>query len=258
MELASRKLKVYKPEGTFVRSFKTDTQADHISLIGKNPVLTLTYFNSFNSYLSINNPEGDTLRTAFPFPKGTFPIGLRHISGNLTKYNSGGILVNEPASSTVYSLDKELNLKSKYRFVATYDLWPEERRHELNAYFEKLATGNLTFLSKYYEESESYFFFNLNAKKSDDRLFTIVPRIGYFDIEKGKSYLSKSDDFLLKLKGPIAADGDIFYAYISKMELSKLVKADENWEKNFSSFPEIKFIDKSDFDTPILLKFKVK
>ncbi|REG81692.1 6-bladed beta-propeller [Algoriphagus antarcticus] len=251
-------VKVYKPDGTFVRNFKIGSQADHIALLGDQPVLTLTYFNPYNKYLSVLEHNGDTLKTVFPFPKETFPIGLHHISGNLTNSNSGGILVNEPASSTVYGMDSKMNLKPKYKFVAIDDLWPEEDRHELNAYFEKLATGDLTFLSKYYEESESYFFFNLNAKKKGGRLYVVDPRIGYYDIKAGKSYLAKSEKFLMEMKGPLAVDGDSFYVYISKMELSELLESDDKWKAIMADFPEIEIMEKADYDTPVLLKFGVK
>ncbi|WP_339698833.1 hypothetical protein [Algoriphagus aquimarinus] len=151
-----------------------------------------------------------------------------------------------------------MNLKPKYKFVASDDFWPEEDHHELNAYFEKLSTGELSFLSKYYEESESYFFFNLNAKKKGGRLYAVDPRMGYYNIQKGKSYLSKSEKFLMDLKGPIAVDGDSFYAYISKLKLSELVYSDEKWKAIMADFPEIKILEKADFDTPVLLKFAVK
>jgi hypothetical protein len=251
-------VKVFKTDGTFVMNFKMETQADHIALLGIKPVLTLTYFNPYYKYLSILDPLGDTLKTAFPFPKETFPIGLHHISGNLTRSNSGGVLVNEPASSMIYSLDDELNLKPKYKFVSANDFWPEEDRHELNAYFEKLSTGELTFLSKYYEETESYFFFNLNAKKKGGRLYVVDPRMGYYNIQTEKSYLSKSEKFLMDLKGPIAVDGDSFYTYISKLKLSELVNSDEKWKVLMADFPEIKILEKADNDTPVLLKFAVK
>nr|WP_245405105.1 6-bladed beta-propeller [Algoriphagus sp. AGSA1] len=251
-------VKIFKPDGTFVRNFKMESQADHLTLLGDKPVLTLTYFNPYYRYLSVLDQSGDTLKTAFPFPKETFPIGLQNISGNLTRANTGGVLVNEPASSTVYNLDNEMNLKPKYKFVASDDFWPEEDRHELNAYFEKLATGNLTFLSKYYEESESYFFFNLNAKKTGARRYVIDPRIGYYNIEKGKSYLSESEKFLLDLKGPLAVDGNSFYTYISKMKLTELMGIDEKWKEIMTDFPEIEILEKADYDTPVLLKFGVK
>ncbi|WBL43832.1 6-bladed beta-propeller [Algoriphagus halophytocola] len=251
-------IKVFKPDGTFVRNFKMETQADHIALLGDKPVLTLTYFNPYYKYLSILEYNGDTLKTAFPFPKETFPIGLQYISGNLTKSNTGGVLVNEPASSVVYNLDADMNLKPKYKFAASSDFWPEEDRHELNAYFEKLSTGELSFLSKYYEESESYFFFNLNAKKKGERLYVVDPRIGYYNIETGKSYLSKSEKFLMDLKGPIATDGDSFYTYISKLKLAELVNSDEKWKVILADFPEINISERADYDTPVLLKFGVK
>ncbi|MBB6327317.1 hypothetical protein FHS59_002960 [Algoriphagus iocasae] len=251
-------VKIYKLDGTFVRNFKMDTQADHIALLGDKPVLTLTYFNPYFKYLSILDSNGDTLKTAFPFPKETFPIGLHHISGNLTRSNSGGVLVNEPASSTVYSLGNDLKLTPKYKFVASGDFWPEEDRHELNAYFEKLATGNLTFLSKYYEETDSYFFFNLNAKKKGGRLYVVDPRMGFYNILTGKSYLSNSEKFLMDLTGPIAVDGNSFFAYISKLKLSELVNSDEKWKTVMADFPEIRILEKADYDTPVLLKFGVK
>lgn len=235
-----------------------ESQADHIAMLGDKPVLTLTYFNPYYKYLSVLNQSGDTLKTAFPFPKETFPIGLHHISGNMTSSNSGEVLVNEPASSTVYSLDNELNLSPKYKFEASDDFWPEEKRHELNAYFEKLAIGNLTFLSKYYEEGESYFFFNLNAKKKGGRRYVVDPRIGYYNIKTGKSFISKSEKFLMDLNGPIAVDGDFFYSYISKLKLSELVNSDDKWKAIMEDFPEIRILEKSDYDIPVLLKFGVK
>ncbi len=254
----SLQVKVYKPDGTFVRNLKMGVQADHIALIGDHPVLTLTYFNPFYRYLGVFDQNGDTLKTAFPFPKETFPIGLHHISGNLTAAKSTGILVNEPASSTVYAMNEEMDLNPKYKFTAAGDFWPEKERHKLNAYFEKLATGDLSFLSKYYGEGGDCFFFGLNAKKSSGRQNVVDPRIGYYDHRSGKSNLSKSQPFLINMKGPLAVEGNSFYAYISKIKLSELFAEDEEWKNALAPLSEILVSDKEDYDTPVLLKFGIK
>lgn len=253
------RVKVFRLDGTFVRDFKMETQADQITLLGDKPVLTLTYYNPYFKYLSVLNNNGDTLKTTFPFPKETFPIGLQHISGNLTNSYLGGVLVNEPASSTLYSLDQELNFTPRYKFESSNDLWPEEDRHDLNAYFERLSSGNLSFLTNFYEESESYLFFNLNVKKTEGSRFVIDPRIGYYNVNTGQSFLSDKEEFMLDIKGPLAVTGNDFYVYIPKMNLAELVQSgDDIWKAIMADFPEIRILEKADYDTPVLLKFGVK
>lgn len=248
----------FSPDGNFIETIKLKDQMDRISGLNGHTVLTMTYFNSLYKYLAVFDAKGDTVKTLFPFPKEVFPISLRFISGHLTTGSNGGLLFNEPASSTIYEINEELIASPKYIFIASNDFWPESERHQLNSYFEKLATGELTFLSKFYEESEGYLFFGLNARKKGGRRYAVDPRIGFYDKTTGISYLSNSEDFLMKLSGPLETEGGSFIAVLQKYEFAALLTEDENWQKESIGFSLLKEAKDGDFDNPILIKFKVR
>ncbi len=101
-------------------------------------------------------------------------------------------------------------------------------------------------------------FFSLNKARTADRQKAVDPRFGYFDKNDKTAYLSKSDDFLVHLKGPVSADGVAFFAFVSKMKMNELAEQNGYFQGILSGFPELRIKEKGDFDTPILIKFRVK
>lgn len=251
------KASTFTKEGDFVSSIKLKDQLDQLSVSNGVIFASLTYFNQLNKNLAAYNTLGDTLKTYFPYGSDVFPILLKNISGHLTDNSDGSILFNEPASSKIFEIDKDLEIKPKFRFISETEIWKENDRHNLNGFFETLGTAKLTYLSRFYEESDRYLFFKLNKKQDQVVRYVIDPRIGFFDKKTGKSFLSQKSESLVFMEGPLVAEQDYFILSVPKQELKKLVDSDPNWSaiKNFIEFSSI---ETEEYDSPILLKFSIR
>lgn len=251
------KASAFTKEGDFVSSIKFKNQLDQLSVSNGIVFASLTYFNQLDKNLAAYSAQGDTLKTYFPYGSDVFPILLKNISGHLTTNYDGSILFNEPASSKIFEIDKDLEIKPKFQFIYETELWEENDRHNLNGFFETLGTAKLTYLSRFYEESERYLFYKLNKKQDQVVRYVIDPRIGYFDKKTGKSFLSQKSESLVFTEGPLVADQDYFILSIPKQELKKLVDSDPNWSA-IKNFIEFNSIETEEYDSPILLKFSVR
>lgn len=251
------KASTFTKEGDFVSSIKLKDQLDQLSVGNGVIFASLTYFNQLNKNLAAYNTLGDTLKTYFPYGSDVFPILLKNISGHLTANSDGSILFNEPASSKIFEIDKDLEIKPKFRFISETEIWKENDRHNLNGFFETLGTAKLTYLSRFYEESDRYLFYKLNKKQDQVVRYVIDPRIGFFDKKTGKSFLSQKSESLVFMEGPLVAEQDYFILSVPKQELKKLVDSDPNWSaiKNFIEFSSI---ETEEYDSPILLKFSIR
>ncbi|MFN3761494.1 MAG: 6-bladed beta-propeller [Algoriphagus aquaeductus] len=251
------KASTFTKEGDFVSSIKLKDQLDQLSVSNGVIFASLTYFNQLNKNLAAYNTLGDTLKTYFPYGSDVFPILLKNISGHLTANSDGSILFNEPASSKIFEIDKDLEIKPKFRFISETEIWKENDRHNLNGFFETLGTAKLTYLSRFYEESDRYLFYKLNKKQDQVVRYVIDPRIGFFDKKTGKSFLSQKSESLVFMEGPLVAEQDYFILSVPKQELKKLVDSDPNWS-GIKNFLEFTTIETEEYDSPILLKFSVK
>jgi hypothetical protein len=247
----------YDQEGNFVEATKIGEQIDQLVIFDNKLFLSLTYFNTINRNLGIFNFSGDSISTHFSFPKDIFPMGLLNISGHLTKSNNG-ILFNEPASSRIFSFSKDLLLFEKYRFERNNEIWPEENRHDLNGYFQSLATGKLTFLRKYYEENKNYLIFSINLSQSGTPTSPIDPRLGYFNRNTNKTFLSSKADFLKHLEGPIFANEEYFFMYIQKYKFLRIIQENEAFQHNLTSKKiDLSNLNEKEEDAILILKLKI-
>jgi hypothetical protein len=254
---SAMKINKYSKGGNFLNSLKLDDQMDQLAIAGGKFYTSLTYFNTLNKNLGVYSETGDTVKTFFPYEKGIFPIMLKNISGHLTTNSVGQVLFNESASSRIYVIGEDLTIQPKYQFSSKSDLWPESDRHQLNPYFEKLATAELTFLTRFYEESDSYFFFALNKKQVGIKKFVVDPRVGFFDKESKSSFITKRADYLINLSGPLATEGDFFYMSTSKSELINMKDKYPEW-KILSEFSIEENFELENRDSPIILKFSIR
>ncbi len=251
------KASTFTKEGKFQSSIKFKDQLDQLTVSKGVIFVSLTYFNQLNKNLAAHSIQGDTLKTYFPYSSDVFPILLKNISGHLTTNYDGSILFNEPASSKIFEIKEDLEIKPKFQFISETELWKENERHNLNEYFEKLGTAKLTYLSRFYEESDRYLFYKLNKKQDQVVKYVIDPRIGFIDKKTGKSFLSQKSESLVFTEGPLVADQDCFILSIPKQELKKLVDSYPNWS-DIKNFIEFNSIETEEYDSPILLKFSVK
>lgn len=248
---------IYTKEGDFQSSIKFKNQLDQLSISNGVILASLTYFNQLNKNLAAYSTQGDTLKTYFPYGSDVFPILLKNISGHLTKNSEGFILFNEPASSKIFEINEDLEVKPKFQFISETELWKENERHNLNGYFETLGTAKLTHLRRFYEESNNYLIYNLNKKQDQIVKYVIDPRIGFLNKRTGKAFLSRKSEALVFIDGPLVADEDYFILSISKQELKKLVEIDPNWSA-VTNFIQFNSIETEEYDSPILLKFSVR
>lgn len=254
----ARKISRFKPDGTFISSIRLGEQLDQFSYNENTIAVSLTYFNSLYKNFALLNTQGDTIRTFFPYPKDVFPILLKFVSGHVTNSIYGGFLFNEPASSKIYFFNSAGEFYPKYEFVGGDDFWPTRDKDLINDFFQTLSKGELSYVTRYYEESENYFFFNVNFKKANARPKVVDPRIGYYDFEKKIAYYSKFFDGLSWIKGPMEVEGDMFYCWIAKAKINILEEKYSAWRDILINYPELKLDDPSDNDTPVLLRLKIR
>lgn len=251
------KISKFSKEGEFQSNIQFEDQMDQVAISNNKIFSSLTYFNRLFKNFGVFDLNGDTLKTFFPYNNEVFPILLKNISGHLTSNYSGNILFNEPASSKIYELNDDLIIKPKFQFLSNSEIWPESERHQLNSYFEKLGTAELTFLGRFYEESESHLVFSLNKKQNGIKTYVIDPRFGYFDKKTKTAFLSEKAEFQIPLKGPLAVEEDILYLYASKFELKKIASINPEWShlKNYINFESDEI---EDYDSPVILKLRIR
>lgn len=255
---SARKISRFKPDGEFVSSIKLIDQLDHFSYNNNRILVSMSYYNALFKNLILLDDDGDSLRTFFPFPFDLKAISLKFVSGHSTTSMEDGFLFNEPASSSIYSINSDGNSYVKYQFTSGEDMWPEVNKNLIQDFFQTVSSGNLTYLTRFYEESEDHLFFNLNLKKSSNRSFVIDPRIGYYDFDNKITYLSKSFEGSLWLRGPLELEGNKFYCWVSKAKIYEFSTSHSLWSDILKIYPNLKITDQSDLDTPILIRFAVK
>ena len=254
---SSMKISRFKPNGEFISNIKLNDQVDMFFYSKEKMAMSLTYYNSIFKNFGLFNINGDSIKTYFPFPSDIFPFSMKMISGHVTKSSSGGFLYNEPASSIIHYFDYNGTSYPKYKFESENDIWPERDKDLIQDFFQTLSTGDLTYLTRYYEESEDFLFFNINIKKSLLDKKVVDPRIGYYDKKNNKCYVSKKFDGLSRIKGPLYASDNMFYCWLSKSRIKELSDSNYNWAKSFSKYPFLQVKEKSDLDTPVLIRFSL-
>ncbi|MGY6744756.1 MAG: 6-bladed beta-propeller [Cecembia sp.] len=250
-----KSLHTFDFDNRFIGKKKLDHQADMIGLNKDNEIgLSITYFNEAYHNFQLINSEIKNLGYFFPFPQDVFAIGLKNISGHLTKGFDGKLLYNEPASSIIWEISKE-KLQAKYAFSSKNPMWPETEKHKLNSFFMELSKGELDFLGRFFEETGSHLVFQWNRKKSPSSNRIVDFRIGVFDKRNKQSKISLPDNFTRKLVGPLAAFGNDVYFYILLKDLIQL--ADADILSKFRAYIQEDLSSIGDLDLPVLLKMEL-
>ena len=250
-----RSLHTFNFDNKFIGKKKLQHQADMIGMNKNHEIgLSITYFNEDFHNFQLINSETKNLGYFLPYPKDVFPMGLKNISGHLTKGSDGKLLYNEPASSIIWEISKD-KLQAKYAFSSKYPTWPETEKHELNAFFQELAKGELDFLGRFFEETTSHLVFQWNRKKSPSSDQIVDLRIGVFDKRDQQSVISLSDDFTRKLVGPLATFGDDIYFSILLNDLIQV--ADSDILSKFRAYIQEDLSSIGDLDLPVLLKMEL-
>jgi hypothetical protein len=255
ISIEERSLAFFDLDGNFKKKIRLKNQSDMLSVDKtRNIGMSITYFNDDFSNFQLLDSTGQKITTMFPFPKDLFPILLKNVSGHVTNNFDGDILYHEPANSIIFEI-KGNDFFPKYQFESDEPMWPKEKKHELNNFFETLASGKLSFLTRFFEESETHLYFGWNKKKETNSPSVVDFRIGVFDKKTNETYLTKESKITSLMSGPMAVVGEDVYFVLSMYDLKEL--SSEVLFKEFgtkiSQFEE----DFKDKDFPVILKMSL-
>jgi hypothetical protein len=253
--IEERSLAYFDLAGNFIRKIRLKNQSDMIA-VDKNGLVarSITYFNEDFSNLELVSNSGDQVGLHFPFPQEIFPIILKNISGHLTLSSNSKFLFQEPASSIVYEVDG-FKATPKFNFGSSDDMWPLQKKHDLNGFFTKVASGAISHPTQYFEENDDYLVFGWNRKKRAAAESIVDFRIGIFDKSTGTTFLTKPDDLVQSIRGPMAVKNDLFYFVIQQDQLLRF--ANHSFFKNFENLIQSIENNKKDHDLPVVLTLRI-
>jgi hypothetical protein len=252
--IADRSLAYYNLQNQFLRKERYANQSDMIAASAQGLISrSVTYFNNDFHNLEILRQSGEVEKLYFPFPKDLRPILLKSISGHLTSSSDTGFLFMEPASSVIYQVDAKQAIP-KYAFTAYDEMWPQEKKHDINGFFTKVSKGEISYPTRFFEENDHLLFFGWNKKiiASGNRI--VDYRIGVFNKQGRITVITKPSELTHFISGPMAVEGHSVYFVIPQY---KLIEFSQN---NF--FREKKEVIESikntteDHDLPVILKTK--
>jgi hypothetical protein len=256
ISIEERSLAFYDLGGNFKNKIKLKNQSDMISVDKyRNIGLSITYFNEEFHNFELLDSLGQSFKTLFPFPKDVFPILLKNISGHITNSYEGGLLYQEPANSVIYEVTKE-EYFPKYEFQSDLPMWPKNKKHKLNDFFQTLASGELSFPTRFFEESGTHLYFGWNKKKKANSQKIVDFRIGVFDKLTDQTYLSEESNLTDFMSGPMAVEGNSVYFIISLFKLLEL--SEEPMLNDFET--DITHLKNQfqDMDFPVILKMRLR
>jgi hypothetical protein len=249
-------LAFYDLEGNFKRKIKLKNQSDMLSVDkDRNIGMSITYFNEEFHNFQLLDSVGKSIKTLFPFPNDVFPILLKNISGHITNSFDGGILYQEPANSVIFEISGE-DYYPKYEFQSEQPMWPKDKKHKLNDFFQTLATGEISFPTRFFEESETHLYFGWNKKKKANSPKVVDFRIGVFDKLTNRTYLSEGSSLTDFMSGPMAVEGNSVYFIISLFRLLEL--SEEPMLNDFETTITHLNNEFQDMDFPVILKMSLK
>jgi hypothetical protein len=256
LSIEQRSISFFDLNGNFKRKIRLRNQSDMISIDqDQNIGMSITYFNEDFSNFELINNAGSSIKTLFPFPKNVFPISLKSISGHITNSDQGGILYQEPANSVIFEIGKFESFP-KFQFDSDEPMWPKEKKHQLNEFFQTLAKGELAFPTRFFEESKTHLFFTWNKKKRATAERLIDYRTGVYDKSTKQTYIAKENKLSQMMSGPLGVEGDLVFFSIPLYQLLELV--DEPILKNhLSQISELKK-EKGDVDVPVIIKMRTR
>jgi hypothetical protein len=204
LSLDLRKVLIFSLEGKFVKYFKIPFQANRIALVDSEKIaFSLTYYDETNENLKVTDRSGKVLYSDFPFPKETFPINLRNITGNLISSRQG-ILYNDATSSSFYFIDRNLIKSKKYELDFGSDSWPKDQTYDFKGFFEKVAQGQLSYVTPQFQALDNEnFMFRMNKRVNESSKRIVDFRFALYSSQLNKVFYSKGSEIDLKFIAPI-------------------------------------------------------
>lgn len=256
ISIEERSLAFYDLEGNFKRKIKLKNQSDMVSVDKERNIgMSITYFNEEYANFQLLDSIGNSIQTLFPFPQDVFPILLKNISGHITNSYEGGILFQEPANSVIFEISGE-DYFPKYEFQSEQPMWLKDKKHKLNDFFQTLATGEISFPTRFFEESESHLYFGWNKNKKSNSPKVVDFRIGVFNKLTNRTYLSEESSLTDFMSGPMAVEGNSVYFIISLFRLLEL--SEEPMLKDFETTITHLNNEFRDMDFPVILKMSLR
>lgn|GEM_PF-1467771 len=256
ISIEERNLAFYDLEGNFKRKIKLKNQSDMVSVDKERNIgMSITYFNEEYANFQLLDSIGNSIHTLFPFPQDVFPMLLKNISGHITNSYEGGILFQEPANSVIFEISGE-DYYPKYEFQSEQPMWLKDKKHKLNDFFQTLATGEISFPTRFFEESESHLYFGWNKNKKSNSPKVVDFRIGVFNKLTNRTYLSEESSLTDFMSGPMAVEGNSVYFIISLFRLLEL--SEEPMLKDFETTITHLNNEFRDMDFPVILKMSLR
>jgi hypothetical protein len=93
-----------------------------------------------------------------------------YFAGGLISTPSGNVLYSEVASPNIYEVKSNGETIIKYKIDLGSEIWPEDKRYELNEFFQALGSLKIDVLGSKYLDSEKVFYFDyMDNNKSQDK-----------------------------------------------------------------------------------------
>ncbi|MCS4436578.1 6-bladed beta-propeller [Aquiflexum gelatinilyticum] len=256
VSMSGMSLSFFDLEGNFKRKIRLKSQSEMIGVDkDRNIGMSITYFNEdFYNFETLDS-SGTSVNKFFPFPKGMDAMLLRWISGHISGSEKGGFLYHEPANSVIFEINGAETFP-KYQFESNEPMWPTDKKHQVIKYFESLASGQISFLTRFFEESESHLFFTWNKKKRAIAEKVVDYRTGVYDKSTKQTYITKENSLSEKMAGPMAVEGNSVLFSISLYQLLEIAE-EPILKKHMVQIQKLKK-EKGDTDSPVILKMKLK
>jgi len=249
----SKSVQQYDYNGNYISTINKGFQSFRIAVFSGEEAAAF-YINFFDPEpynLRIVKKDSD-ITNLFPFPQGMFPMYF-YFAGGLKSTPSGNVLYSEVASPNIYEVKSNGETIIKYKIDLGSEIWPEDKRYELNEFFQALGSLKIDVLGSKYLDSEKIFYFDY----MDNNHF----KDAFYSKKDRKLYVRKinvTDDPLSKIiPSPVGLTEDerfistISPSMILKDEI-KALKLDKNYKTVLTNLDQI-----SPDDNPLLLLYKV-
>jgi hypothetical protein len=241
LDIDKRAIFKYDIDGRFISEFRLPFQGYRFSIHQNRMAFYTGYFDEESSNLIITDLNGVVVDRLFKFDPNNQLMKF-NFTGGITS-NKSGFLYSDAASNNIYQIDDK-GITVKYRVDFGYRMWPEEDRMRHEDFFSAVRKGELNFLRKDYEETESAIVFEYNQydEKKVETKFTNNPRIGFFSKKHAITFTSENfpDNVLYTVisgpKGVMKNDLFISFLDVSRLanDMQKVTKLSEILHDQFN------------------------
>lgn len=259
LDIEKRALLKFDIHGNFIKEVRLPFQGYRFSIHHDKMAFYTGYFNEDNSNLIITDLNGRILDRLFIFEPNRQLMKF-NFTGGITS-NKNGFLYSDAASNSIYQVE-DTGIALKYRVDFGQQMWQEEDLMKHEDFFEAVMNGELNFLRKDYEETESAIVFEFNQydKTKIGTKFTNNPRIALYSKRDSMTYSPENfpnNVLYTVISGPKGVLENDFF--VSILDPSRLAGAQEK-EAELSNILKDRFNIDSNFDSeknPVLIIYRI-